>query len=141
MWLLRKCRLTCRRAFEDIGFLYELPSRLIHGSGFSEKGPDKAATSITTVPDDSPSREAVAHTVDRLRDLARRALLARNCLAAGDPPLWNLNEDQGVDALLANASTQKEWRSKWRDVLRSFDAHGSVDQPRTAVSFVSQEDR
>ena len=127
--------------FKDIGFLYELRSRLIHGSGFSEKGLDKAVRSITTVPANSRPGEAVDHAVDRLRDLVRRALLARICLAACDPPLWNLDEDQGVDALLADASTRKEWRSKWRDVLRSFDAHGSVDRPRTAVSFVSQEDR
>lgn len=112
--------------FKDIGFLYDLRSRLIHGSGFSERGLDKALRSITTVPDDSLPGEAVEHAVDRLRDLVRRALLARICLAACEPPLWNLDEDQGVDALLADASTRKTWCSKWRDVLRSFDAHGSV---------------
>ena len=127
--------------FKDIGLLYEMRSRLIHGSGFSEKGLDKAVRSITTVADDSLSGVAVDHAVDRLRDLVRRALLARICLAACDPPLWSLDEDKGVDALLADTATRNTWCSKWRNVLRSFDAHGSVDRPRTAVRFVSQEDR
>ena len=127
--------------FKDVGLLYELRSRLIHGSGFSERGLDKAVRSITTVPDDSLPGVAVDHAVDRLRDLVRRALLARLCLAACDPPLWNLDEDKGVDAQLADASTRDKWCSTWRDVLGSFDAHGSVDRPRTAARFVSQEDR
>jgi len=127
--------------FKDIGVLYDLRSKLIHGNAFSEKGLAKSAKSITTVPDDSPSGEAVDHAVDRLRDLVRRALLARICLAACEPPLWNLDEDKGVDAQLADASTRDKWCSTWRAVLEQFDAHGSVDRPRTAASFVSQEDR
>ena len=127
--------------FKDIGILYGLRSQLIHGNAFSEKRLDKSARSITTVPGDSLPGEAVDHAVDRLRDLVRRALLARICLAACDPPLWNLDEDKGVDAQLADASTRDKWCSTWRDVLRSFDAHGFADRARTAVRFVSQEER
>ena len=83
--------------------------------------------------------EAVAHAVDRLRDLVRRALLARICLAAEDPPLWRLGEDHGVDAQLADVSTRDKWCAQWRNVLGSFDAHRSVDRPRPAVSFSSEE--
>ena len=125
--------------FKDIGLLYELRSRLIHGTGLSERSLAKTAKSITAVPDDSMPGEAVAHAIDRLRDLVRRALLARICLAADDPPLWRLGEDHGVDAQLADASTRDKWCAKWRNVLGSFDAHRSVDRPRPAVSFISEE--
>ena len=127
--------------FKDVGLLYELRSKLIHGNAFKPQRLTKVSKSITTVPGDSPPGEAVDHAVDRLRDLVRRALLARMCLATCEPPLWPLDEDEGVDAQLADTSTRKKWCSTWRDALRSFDAHGSVDRPRTAVSFISQEDR
>ena len=127
--------------FKDIGHLYELRSRLIHGSGFSEKALNKDAKSITTVPDDSMPGDAVAHAVDRLRDLVRRAMLARICLAGCDPPLWNLGEDRSVDAQLADASTRAKWCAAWREVLESFDAHRSVDSPPLAVDFISEADR
>ena len=119
----------------------KLRSRLIHGTGLSEKGLAKAAKSITAVPNDSMPGDAVAHAVDRLRDLVRRALLARICLAACDPPIWSLGEDHGVDAQLADASTRDKWCAAWREVLESFDAHRSVDSPPLAVSFISEENR
>ena len=127
--------------FADIGVLYDLRSRLVHGSVLSEKHLDKAVGSITTVPDNSPPGVALDHAVDRLHDLVRRALLARICLAKCQPPLWNLGEDKGIDALLADVSIRDEWCSAWRNVLGTFDAYGSADRARRAVSFISQEDR
>ena len=127
--------------FKDIGLLYELRSRLIHGSALTEKRLARSAASISTVPDQGLAGLAVAHAVDRLRDLVRRALLARICLATSDPPLWRLGEDEGVDAMLADSSTRSEWSSVLREVLVSFDARESIDRPRVAVEFVSREDR
>lgn len=121
--------------FRDIGLLYGLRSSLVHGKPLKEKDLVKDAEKISTVPEGSPPGLAVAHIVDRLRDLVRRALLARICLATCEPPLWNLGEDKGVDAELADTSTRAKWRSTWRNVLRSFDAHWSVDRPRNAVDW------
>ena len=126
--------------FKDIGILYDLRSRLIHGSTISEKHLIKSARSITTVPDDSRPGIAIAHVVDRLRDLVRRALLARIALAVCEPPLWDFNRDEGVDAQLVDASTRDHWCTTWREILRSFDAHESVNRPRTAVEYISRED-
>lgn len=126
--------------FKDIGILYGLRSKLVHGNALTHKGLARDAKKITTVPDDSPPGLAVDHAVDRLRDLVRRALLARICLATCNPPLWNLSEDKGIDALLADAPTRDKWSSTWRNVLGSFNAYESVDRPRTAVDFTSNSD-
>ncbi len=126
--------------FDDIGLLYGLRSQLIHGNALSEKTLQRSVRSITTVPGDSLLGEAIDHAIDRLRDLVRRALLARVCLAACDPPLWKLNEEKGIDTQLIDASTRNKWCSIWRDFLRSFDAQRSADRPRPAVGLMSRDD-
>ena len=122
--------------FKDIGTLYDLRSRLIHGSALPIRRLVKSVKSITTVPESLPNI-AVAHAVDRFRDLVRRALLARICLAACEPPLWALGNDENVDVHLADASTRSKWCSTWRDVLRSFGAYESVDRPPPAVPYTN----
>lgn len=125
--------------FKDIGILYELRSQLIHGSALSEKRATKGVKSITTVPDNIMPGVAFAYAIDRLRDLVRRALLARICLAICEPPLWGLNQDKNVDARLADTSNRELWHSKWRDVLRSFNALESSERSRTAVATITDE--
>jgi hypothetical protein len=76
-----------------------------------------------------------------MRDLVRRSVLARICLAAdGDDSLWSLPVDPSVDAALADDQTRVLWRSRWRDRLASFDAVYAADPPRAAVDATSQED-
>ena len=123
--------------FRDIDKLYEIRSRLIHGSALSGKDLTKAVTAISTVPD-SPSGIAVAHAVERLRDLVRRALLARIALASCTPPLWMLGEDTGVDAHLADMTTRESWRSALLGVLESFDAAFAIDKPRASLGFLGE---
>ena len=125
--------------FDDIGHLYEIRSQLIHGGTFSQRELMKSVNSITTVPDSMPGI-AVDHAVDRLRDLVRRALLARIALAACDPPLWRFGEDKGIDAALADDATRSDWRSAWHGELELFDAADAVERPRTAAEFISQDD-
>jgi len=126
-----------RAIFRDIGRLYDIRSRLIHGSALSGKDLTKAVTAISTVPD-SPSGLAVAHAVERLRDLVRRALLARVALASCNPPLWMLGEDKGVDAHLADMTTRENWRSALLGALESFDAAFAIDKPRTPLGFLGE---
>jgi hypothetical protein len=119
--------------FKDIGLLYELRSALVHGGTMSTRRLRKLIQPLSTVPPNEPMGLAVAYAVDRLRDLVRRALLARFALAGGDPPLWPLNSDDGVDANLADDATRAHWRQAWRGELASFDATAAIDTPPSAV--------
>ena len=101
--------------FNDVGLLYRLRSRLVHGGELRETQLKKIVLSISTVPDDAPFGVAVDHAVDRFADLVRRSLLARICLAAdeeGEPSTWPLGTDGGVDENLADDATRRVWRSK-----------------------------
>ncbi|MGZ6527665.1 MAG: hypothetical protein ACXVES_10790, partial [Actinomycetota bacterium] len=61
------------RVFEDVGALYGLRSKLVHGGQVKESDLRKLVARISTVPEDSMFGIAVAHTVDRMRDIVRRA--------------------------------------------------------------------
>jgi hypothetical protein len=128
--------------FRDVTQLYALRSSLVHGGEVKEKDLLRTVRSITTVPDEAPIGTALGHLVDRLRDLVRRSLLARICLAtAGEEPRWRLGDDAGVDAALADDATRAEWRSAWRGQLEAIDAIAAADRPRDAVDLISQDDR
>ena len=53
----------------DIGLLYKLRSRLVHGNTLDQDGFIEFIKSISAVPDDSWPGEAIDHAIDRLRDL------------------------------------------------------------------------
>jgi hypothetical protein len=78
--------------FEDIKRLYGLRSRLVHGGALKQKKLASMIDAVSTVPTDPQPMPGVAlgHAVDRMRDLARRAILARMCLAAHPDALWPL---------------------------------------------------
>ncbi|MDT9700279.1 HEPN domain-containing protein [Streptomyces sp. P17] len=115
--------------FNDVGVIYGLRSTLVHGGAMTEKALLKEVRKISTVPDGLPDGTAIAHAVERLRDLVRRSLLARICLAVDDTPLWPLNADTGVDAAMVDDLRRKTWREAWRDTLTSIDALASADPP------------
>jgi hypothetical protein len=126
--------------FRDVGQLYSLRSSLVHGGELKEKDLLKAVRGISTVPAEAPFGVALGHVVDRLRDLVRRSLLVRICLAKDDEPIWRLGDDDGVDAKLADDRTRSDWRAAWHDTLTSFDALNAADRPREAVDFISPVD-
>lgn len=115
--------------FKDVGVIYGLRSALVHGGAMTEKNLLREVRKISTVPHGLPDGTAIAHAVERLRDLVRRSLLARICLAADDTPLWPLNADTGVDAAMVDDLRRKEWREAWRDALAGIDAIASADPP------------
>jgi hypothetical protein len=80
-----------------------------------------------TVPDGLPDGTAIAHAVERLRDLVRRSLLARICLAANDTLLWSLDADTGVDMAVIDDLRRKAWQ----ETMTGIDAIVSAD-PRLA---------
>lgn len=117
------------KIFRDVGVIYALRSKLVHGGAIKTTELLKDARKISTVPEDARDGEALAHVVERLRDLVRRSLLARVCLAAGDTPLWPMDSDEGVDAAMADDARRSAWREAWRRVLTTVDAITAADRP------------
>lgn len=117
--------------FNDIKLLYGLRSKLVHGGSMPLKSLLRDIGKLSTAPADVPQGEMPTHAVERLRDLVRRAILARTCLASGDMPLWpiSLASDDYVDAALADDASRTKWRDAWHQTLASVDALGSVERP------------
>ena len=68
---------------------------------------------------------AIGYAVDRMRDLVRRAILARLCLAAEPDPLWPFSGSTGVDALLSDDEIRGRWRKGWHEQARGARDRGS----------------
>jgi hypothetical protein len=133
-----------RALFGDVGLLYGLRSRLVHGGQIKEKDLRKDIGRISTVPaEDFEYRFGVAlgHAVDRMRDLVRRAILARLCLAAGPNPLWPFDGETPVDAILSDDAHRASWRAHWREKLDELAVGYAGAPPRSAVDYLSEEDR
>jgi hypothetical protein len=118
--------------FNDVGHLYGLRSRLVHGDDMRQKDLKRIVDNISTVPDGQGFGVQIAHTVDRLRDLVRRSILARVCLAAGTDSVWPMGKDDDVDAKLSDDQTRREWRSAWRQSLADIGAEAAADRPTDA---------
>ncbi len=129
--------------FDDVGQLYGLRSKLVHGGQIKESDLNKVIRRVSTIPTDAAhpaSWVALGHTVDRMRDIVRRAILARLCLAAEPDPLWPFDRDVSVDAALADDAQRVKWRERWHQRLAELGAQAAVDRPRPAVEFISKED-
>lgn len=123
--------------FKDVGILYDLRSTLVHSGDMTTKKLLKLFGSVSGVPAGAMFGEAFGHTVDRLRDLVRRSLLARVCLASGDEPLWPIESDVGVDATLSDDDGRLRWRLAWHEALEAFGAGSSADRPPAAKSSLT----
>ncbi len=117
--------------FKDVGVIYGIRSALVHGGAMTEKTLLKEIRKVSTVPDGLPDGSAIAHVVERLRDLVRRSLLARVCLAASATSSWPLDADTGVDAAMVDDHSRKVLREAWREALTGIDAVASADPPLT----------
>lgn len=131
---------SARRIFDDVGTLYFLRSRLVHGGELKRRELERRIRSISIVPEDTMFGIAVDHAIDRLRDLVRRALLARICLAAIDEPVWQLGSDPAVDAELSDDATRRRWRDDWHGVLTDIDAAFASDRPAVGADFLSPDE-
>jgi hypothetical protein len=129
--------------FDDVGRLYGLRSKLVHGGQIKDSDLDKVIRGVSTITADATRSGpwvALGHTVDRMRDLVRRAILARLCLAAEPDPISPYSRDAAVDAALADDVQRLKWRERWHQRLAEFGAQASAERPRAAVDFISQED-
>jgi hypothetical protein len=114
--------------FGDLKRLYDLRSRLVHGAVILQKDMDKLTTSLSVARQGASPRMRVDLMVDRLRDLVRRAILAR--LALGDQGIWPLRGEQPpVDQLLADPISAKEWRDSWHASMTAIGAGDAIYPP------------
>jgi Apea-like HEPN len=131
--------------FTDVGLLYGLRSVLVHGGRIKETRLRGMVGRISTAPEDRPTLTfpvALGHAVDRMRDLVRRAILARLGLAGGPDPLWAFDADDiPVDALLADDRTRERWRTSWRSRLDDLGVDGAAGPPHAAADYLSEAER
>lgn len=134
---------TAEAIFHDLGILYDLRSTVVHGSALSEKSLRKKLD--TLIPDPPEGLGSVGLqldlAVDRLRDLVRRALVARMCLADGDEPLWPLGLDGGpnVDAVLVEDELRVVWRNAWHERLSVLGAEEAGHPAEPAISWLHDD--
>lgn len=134
---------SARSIFDDVAKLYDLRSRIVHGGQIKLRDLRKTVGKISTVPPgtaDDALGVALGHAVDRMRDLVRRAILARLCLAAKPDPLWPFISQTAVDAILTDDELRATWRTRWHAKLGDLGVGYAAERPRSAVSFLSQED-
>ena len=132
---------TSRAIFDDVGRLYSIRSTLVHGASLKQPRLLSLLRQISTTPQDAFPGTTVWHAVDRLRDIVRRAFLARMCLAEGDDPVWPINKEFVIDALLSDDAIRSEWRNRWRQRITDLGAPNAVERARPAVDTISRDDR
>ena len=128
---------TAHAIFSDVGQLYDLRSTIVHGGEMKLNKLTKLLMSLTYTPPNTPLADAFGHAVDRLRDLVRRSILVRVCLAGSDRGLWPLGDDAGVDSALTDDVQRQAWRSDWHDTLNGIGAGSAAERPRPAQSYLA----
>jgi hypothetical protein len=108
--------------FNDVGAFYDLRSTLVHGGNLTEARLRKKILGISTITEKDMFGISAAQAVDRMRDLVRRAILARLCLASGSEPLWPFNPKSGMDVAFADDARRREMREAWQDALARIGA-------------------
>lgn len=106
--------------YRDVSDLYSIRSKLVHGSTLEIKELMRLLRRVVPGHDDQFGAESFAFAVDRLRDLVRRAILARLALAADHEARWTFEGTTSVDAQLSDDSTRQMWRSVWREKMNTY---------------------
>jgi hypothetical protein len=130
--------------FKDIGLLYGLRSKLVHGGQIKQSDLRGEIGKVSTMPKGEADKRfgvAIGYAMDRMRDLVRRAILARLCLAAKPNPLWPLSGSISVDALLSDDETRACWRTSWREKLKALGVEAAASSPRAAVDFLTPHEQ
>lgn len=132
--------------FEDLKRLYNFRSKIVHGGELTTKQLRSDLNAMGCVPDENSVANMlvrVGYAVDRLRDIVRRAILARICLAVGDPPLWPF-KDEGkavrLDVVLSSDVNRALWRGHWRTMLDSLGVGTAASKSGPPVHSLSAED-
>jgi hypothetical protein len=121
----------------DVNELYDLRSQLVHGSSISEAGLRAQLETVSTVPVGEPFGVVLEFAVDRLRDIVRRAFLARICLARLPHQRWLFPGGVDVDAAMRDSTIARQWREDWQQQLSDL---GVAEAARPAVAGVDPLD-
>ena len=116
------------RIFDDLSIIYELRSRVMHGS---RQDPKKLIARIEKVPAAALRTLPGTKTeflIDRFRDLVRRAILARLFLAQGESPAWPLGGAKDLDKRLTDDQERQQLRNLWRERVRSLVCQEPLDR-------------
>ena len=119
--------------FKDIAVLYGLRSTLVHGGNLTSKSLKKKVYAISTIPKGTPLGVATEQAVDRLRDIVRRAILARISLSHRTDPLWT--SKVSVDAVLADDRRRAEWRSAWQEHMAEIGVPEAIQRALPADRY------
>ena len=121
--------------FSDLKRLYDLRSRLVHGATIAKKDLDRWLAGLSVARENVTPGMTVDIAVDRLRDLVRRAILAR--LVLGQTARWPLRGNPPpLDAVLAEPIVAKEWRRAWQGELEAFGAGASAGPASPLASAI-----
>ena len=118
--------------YADVKALYDMRSRLVHGSVIMQKELDRWLLAVSAVSQGRSPAMRVELAVDRLRDLVRRSILVR--LLLNRDGRWPLRGDPPpVDQLWTDARTAEEWRSAWHQGAADLGAARAA-QPASPLS-------
>ncbi len=127
-----------------VGALYGLRSTIVHGGNLTERKLENTLRKISTVPDQGSTvrfGDRLGHALDRIRDLVRRAILVRLCLATGDAAPWPLNAGEPIDGQLADDEIRQRWREHWRRRLAALGVPSAAEKAAPAAEFLSRDQR
>jgi Apea-like HEPN len=133
-----------KAVFADVGLLYGLRSKLVHGGQIKERHLRRDLGNISTIPEGEAYNHfgvAIGRAVDRMRDLVRRTILAWLCLAADPEPQWPVSESTAVDAQLSDDTTRADWRARWHNKLAALDIEEAAHPSPAAVDFLTPHEQ
>jgi hypothetical protein len=113
------------KIFNDVGAFYDLRSTFVHGGNLSEKRLRSKILGISTLTERSALGIAAAQALDRMRDIARRAILARLCLATGPEPIWPFNPKTSLEVAFADDARRRQMRDHWHGTVAGIGADWS----------------
>jgi hypothetical protein len=128
--------------YEDVKHLYNLRSKVVHGSSPPTAKLEAEAYKISVAARTHRKGEKWALIMDRSRDLLRRAILARGFLTdAGKWPTRGRKAERfDVDALLVDAVSREALREIWRAGLADIGLRGAADEAWPASLMVELPD-
>src|SRR5207237_626267 len=100
--------------------IYGLRSDIVHGNPMTSHTLKDRFKRIAACREGSSLPVQIELCVDRLRDLLRRAILARLFLAEGLENGWPLSGRADVEPQLLSDRTKQEWREHWQGKLISL---------------------
>lgn len=121
--------------FDDLGVMYDLRSRVLHGSSQDPKKLLARIQRVRAAAIDTMPGTKVEFFIDRCRDLVRRAILARLLLAQGDAPEWPIGGAEDLDRRLTDDRTRQHLRRAWRAGLRRLGLSSAAGPAVRASSW------